>query len=272
MNTDFGKFAEQLLYYLCSRCVITVPYHPINKKNDGGHNHNGEILKYLGNRPPSSAGIITAYRYWRSCRPPQNIEAGMAAALATRTLPGTLTPTECAVNLIMQHSTDTWLRHGAEHPQHTYYHSDQPWPDLQSRHSVGSAVMDDPAAGWFAVDLDNHPFQAFVEHPVENHLGPPWSYTVGLLPYREFQRRRGELMHPADRDHLYARAQVPAQCWVFLYRDLDQHAQEPQLQQQAQSRLLTSTVPSIHYDDYVWLTRALRHLNNLARVRPSRLR
>lgn len=272
MSTDFGKFAEQMVYYLCSRCVLHVEHHQAQDKHSGRHSHNGEILEHLSSRPPTAAGIITAYRYWQSQRPPADIQAGIAAALVQRQLPANLTAVESAVNLIIQHQTDTWIRHGAEFTTEIQYDPESVWPNPDSRHPIGTAVVENPQHSWFAVDLDSHPFQAFEEHTVENLLGPPWCYTVGLLPYRVFLKRRGQLYHPPDRDHYYAESVAPAREWLFLYRDLDQHAQDPEQQQQAQQRLLRSGLATIHYNDYRWFAQMFRHLTNTARVQNSRLR
>lgn len=272
MSTDFGKFAEQMVHYLCSRCVLHVAHHTAQDKAGGRHSHNGEILQYLSNRAPTAAGIISAYRHWQSVHPPRNIQAGLAAALATRELPKDLTTVESTVLRIMQYQGDTWIRHGAEFTEHIEYLADQPWPNRYSRHQIGKAVLTKPGEGWFAVDLDSPPFQAFTEHPVENLMGPPWVYTVGLLPYTVFTKRRGQLQHPDDRDHYYAQVQAPASEWLFLYRDLDKHAQDAKQQQQAQQRLIHSGLACIHYDDYRWFAQMQRHLSNLARVHSSRLR
>jgi hypothetical protein len=95
---------------------------------------------------------------------------------------------------------------------------------------------------------------------------------VGLLPYTVFVKRRGQLHHPKDRDHYYAQTVAPASEWLFLYRDLDEHAQDAKQQQQAQQRLINSGLATIHYTDYQWFTHMHRHLTNLARVQNSRLR
>ena len=272
MSTDFGKFAEQMVYYLCSRCVLHVKHHTAQPKAGGRHSHNGEILAHLGNRLPTAAGIIAAYRHWQSCRPPTNIQAALAAALVQRQLPDNLTAVESAVLRIMQYQGDTWIRHGAEFPTEIHYDPESVWPNPNSRHQIGTAVLEHPQHNWFAVDLDSHPFQAFEEHPVENLMGPPWVYTVGLLPYTVFVKRRGQLQHPNDRDHYYAQTVAPASEWLFLYRDLDEHAQDAKQQQQAQQRLIHSGLATMHYADYQWFTQMLRHLTNLARVQNSRLR
>lgn len=256
----FEQFLDQFIHYMCSRCVISVPYHSIQDKTGGKHSHNGEIFEYLNDTAPSSDAILSAYHTWQSLNPPSNRQRELANSYNTarRTVPRT--SVERAAKIILDNIDDTWIRHGAEQPEHTVYSPRQTFPNHQSRISVGTQVLNDPAAGWFAVDFDRTPFGAFTEHPVENHLGPAWVYTVGLTPLRRFSLHSGKLHHPQDRDHYYAQADIAGRYWVFLYRDFDEHAIDLEQQQQSREQMHRSGVAAIHYTEYNKLIQLYRHL------------
>lgn len=246
-----------------------MPHHRQQNKAGGRHSHNGEILDLLQSYPPTSDRILAAYHEWQAHRPPRNIQAQIAQAYnrAHRTMPKTAE--ERAVKIILDNWSDTWIRHGQEQAGDVGPKS--VFPDPATRIPVGRAVLTNPGEGWFAVDLDSNPFSAFHEHRVELTSGYPWTYTVGLLPYRTFQLASGELQHPQDRDHLYARCSVPARLWVFLHRDFDHHALDLQTQQSTRTQMLKSDVPALSYSTYTLLVQLRKHLQQYSTVYPSRV-
>lgn len=267
------KFLETFVHYCCSRCIHLVPGHRAQRKRPGNHAHNGEFLRMIHDIQPSSDGFLAAYHAWRDLpeRGPDEyagLKGECRALLAEHMRNPTNTQPrdaeERAVRILLDHWDNSYIRHGPEHLWATDYNTKTRFPTLISRHDIGVAVRA-PNSEWFAVDLDAHPFRAFEEHPVENTQGPPWVYTVGLLPERIFQRFSGELYHPADRDHWYAAVNVPAKYWVFLYRDLDEHALHREEHEQNRHHLKTSGVPRIHYDDYLLLVQAYTHWRNYSR-------
>ena len=253
---------------MCSRCVITVPHHHLQDKSGGRHSHNGEILDLLAPVAPTGARLLSAYREWQRHRPPKNIQQEIAQAYNRPSQATPETAEERALLRIMDSTDDVWIRHGQEHPGPVS--PSAAFPDPQTRYTVGQAVLSDPSAGWYAVDLDSTPWGAFTEHSVELTSGLPWTYTVGLLPYSIFRELGGELQHPEDRDHLYARSSIAAGNWVFLYRDFDQYTVEPLTQAVTRAQLLRSGVPAIHYRTYSVLIQLYRRLREYSTVHPSR--
>lgn len=260
--SQFEQFLDQFIHYMCSRCVLFIPHHTAQDKDGGKHSHNGEIFKYLGNAPPTSDTILSAYHTWQSHRPPSNIQRELANSYNSRRRTVPRTSVERATRIILDNINDTWIRHGAEQPEHTMYSLRSSFPNHQSRIQVGTQVLEDPASGWFAVDFDRTPFSVFEEHPVENQLGPVWVYTVGLIPLRRFSEYAGQLHHPHDRDHYYAQVNIPGRYWVFLYRDFDEYAQDLNQQEHSRQQMLSSDVPAIHYNEYTKLIQLYRHLMN----------
>lgn len=262
------NFLQQFVHYMCSRCEGTPPHHREQNKIGGRHSHNGEILDLLDPVPPTSDRILAAFREWQKHDPPANIQAQLAQAYnrGGRVLPATAE--ERAVKIILDNYTDTWIRHGEEQPGTLSRNA--PFPDPHSRIVVGSMVNDHREQNWFAVDLDSTPFQAFEEHTVELTSGYPWTYTVGLLPRQTFLRLRGELHHPHDRDHLYARCNIPAKHWVFLYRAFDAYTLDRESQEGQRQVLWNSGVPAIHITEYRLLTQLVRHLTHYSSLPYSR--
>lgn len=261
-STDFLLFLEQFIHYMCSRCIINVPGHSIQDKTGGRHSHNGEILDLLDTVEPNSDRVLAAFHTWQNHSNPVNIQSSLASAYNKQIRSVPRSPVEWAAKSIMDNWNHSWLRHGLEQTELAVYNRRLPWPAPETRIPVGQAVLTAPEHNWFAVDLDRMPFQAFEEHPVEIHSGYSWCYTVGLLPMPWFNRYHGELYHPKDRDHWYARVSVPARYWVYLYRDFDQHTQEPQHQHQARDLMHSSGVPAIHITEYHRLVQLYRHLLN----------
>lgn len=269
------KFLEHLIHYQCSRCITNIPKHKTQDKTGGRHSHNGEFLRLIRGVPCNSDTMLNAYHAWRDLPNLSPIategvkgECKQILANATRSknIPEPRDAEERAIRLIIDHWDQTWIRHGGENLRYVQYEPQQPFPPLKSRYWVGEAVMN-KTSEWFAVDLDCTPFRAFEEHQVELRLGPPWVYIVGLVPERIFQRYSGELLHPKDRDHLYARAQIPTKHWVFLYRDTDEHCEKPDEIHHNMHYLKTSGVPRIHWDDYRLLVRAVQNWRDQYAVR-----
>jgi hypothetical protein len=263
------KFLQQFIHYMCSRCIISIPHHTVQDKTGGRHSHNGEILDLLQPVAPSSDRILSAYRVWQTHAIPRNMQSQLAQAYncADRVIPAT--PKERAVKLILDNWSDIWIRHGEEQPG--VLAPKAVFPDPDSRWTTGHMVNNHRDQNWFAVDLDSNPFSAFHEHRIELTSGYPWTYTVGLLPYSTFRQANGELQHPQDRDHLYARCNIPARHWVFLYRDFDQYTVDLQQQQAQREVLLNSGIASLHIDEYQSLVQLYKHLTHYTGVSYSRV-
>lgn len=262
------QFLQQFVHYMCSRCIVSVPYHTLQDKTGGRHSHNGEILDLLAPVPPTSNRILAAYREWCRHNTPVNIQHNLAHAYnnAGRIVPAT--PKERAVKLILDNYNDTWIRHGEEQPG--VLAAQAPFPDPASRWIVGCMINDHRDKNWFAVDLDSTPFAAFDEHTVELTSGFAWTYTVGCIASTTFFKYRGVLHHSKDRDHLYAVCNIPAKHWVFLYRDFDEHTQDLQQQTTQREILLNSNIPSIHIDEYRLLIQLYKHLKHYTSLPYSR--
>lgn len=258
MQTRFTAFLEQFIYYCCSRCVLGVQGHPIQRnKGDGRHAHNGEILPHLAGVEPTADRIIAAYQRWCAVNK-IHCEEKIARAYTQGQPSATDDPTMAAVRMIFEYEHSTWLRHGLELPNQHRYGSGEPFPPMNSRHRVGIGGHSEYL---YAVDTDRWPFRAFDEHPVENCMGPPWVYTTGVLPLERFS---GSLRQLADRDHYYAYGTELEDRWLYLYRELDEHAQDPLDQNRARDALLASNLPRIHWEEYSRLETLIRHLRNLA--------
>lgn len=268
MHNPLYQFSRQLIHYICSRCELNIPGHTPQTvpEGSGQHSHNGEFLRCLDSRPITGAGIIAAYRLWLNTEDRVNRQRSLARALQHpgRIVP--VTPQERAISMIVGYTADSWIRHGAEVPEHTDYTPSTAWPTAHSRARVGTAVLQHQDHTWYAVDLDRPPFRGFDQHPVEQFSGQPWSYTVGLLPVSRFRRQGGVLYHPPDRDHYYARSAAPADQWLFLYRDFDENTQEPEAQQAARQRLHRSDVPQLHWQEYTEFAHLWHHLQTLNTV------
>ena len=262
------NFLEQFVHYMCSRCITNIPHHTIQDKTGGRHSHNGEILDLLAPVPPTSDRILAAYHVWQAHTIPSNLQADLARAYNTAGRTVARTAPERALRTIIDNISDVWIRHGQE--QAGAFAPRLPFPDPESRIAIGTMVNDCRDQGWFAIDLDSTPFAAFEQHPVELTSGYPWTYTVGLLPMTTFQRYRGTLHHPADRDHLYARCNIPAKHWVFLYRDFDDCILDAPVQLEMRNCLLNSGAPVIHIDEYRRLIQLYRHLREYTAVPYSR--
>lgn len=261
-------FLQQFVHYMCSRCIIDVPHHTQQSKTGGRHSHNGEILDLLEPHVPDSNRILAAYREWQTHPTPSNIQQHMAHAYNRGQRVYPRSNTERAVKLILDNINDVWLRHGPETSDPILPRAG--FPELQNRWQAGDLVLHQAAQHWFAVDLDSTPFAAFSEHTVELTSGLPWTYTVGLLPYRRFTSAGGVLHHPKDRDHLYAQGQVPARHWVFITREFDEYTQNLQQLQSQRQQLLESNIPHINNQEYNCLIQLYRHLQHYTTVRFTR--
>lgn len=262
------NFLEQFVHYMCSRCITNIPHHTIQDKTGGRHSHNGEILDLLAQVQPTSDRILAAYHQWQTHTIPRNLQTELARAYNTAGRTVARTSKERAVKLIIDNITDVWIRHGQE--QAGAFAPRLPFPDPESRIPIGSMITTHKEDNWFAVDLDSTPFAAFEQHPVELTSGYPWTYTVGLLPMKTFQQYRGTLHHPRDRDHLYARCNIPAKHWVFLYRDFDDYILDAPTQKEMRNTLLNCGVPALHIQEYHRLIQLHRHLREYTTMPYSR--
>ena len=225
--------------------------------------------------PPSSDRLLAAYQAWLNlpdltASPYDGVKGECRQRLAqAMRMPGRPEPQDAeqrAMRILLDHEADTYVRHGPEETRLVDYHPERDFPPLDSRYNIGSAVQA-PNSTWYAVDLDRQPFRAFVEHEVELGLGPPWVYTVGLVPLRIFARYTGELYHPADRDHYYASSRIPTRHWVFLYRDPDEHSEDPDAVRKTQQTMKRQGVPRIHWDDYQLLWTIWHNWHNIYAAR-----
>lgn len=269
------KFLEHLLHYQCSRCYTLIPGHRAQPKDGGRHSHNGEFLRLIQGIAPTSDALLGAYHAWRDLPEKGRNSTDGIKGECRQTLaqamrrPQSQEPRdaeESAMRLIVDHWQDTYIRHGGENLRFIDYTPTEPFPPMKSRYWVGEAVMA-PNSEWFAVDLDANRFRAFVEHPVENQLGPPWVYIAGFTPMRIFRRYNGELWHPPDRDHYYARCQIPTKHWVFVYREPDEYAENPDAVNHSIQLLKRSGVPRIHWDDYQTLHTVMHNWHNIYNTR-----
>jgi hypothetical protein len=269
------KFLEHLLHYQCARCYPHIPRHPTQDKTGGRHSHNGEFWRMTQGIAPSSDALLAAYQAWLN-RPDLTErstdgvkgECRQQLAAAMRR-PGRIEPQDAeqrALRILVDHWDSTYIRHGPESLRQVDYDPNQPFPPLASRYYVGEAVMA-PNSQWYAVDLDRPPFRVFEEHVVELSLGPPWVYIAGFTPVKIFHRGGGELFHPQDRDHYYARSQVLTRHWVFLYREPDDSCEQPDAVWESIHRLKRSGVPRIHHDDYNFLVRVMHNWQTNYEVR-----
>jgi hypothetical protein len=249
---------------MCSRCVIGADHHNPQDTTDGSgrHSHNGEILQYLRGAAPGAERILTAYAEYLRHDPPKDIQAQLAHGynnpVRAKRLPQT--PVAVAARRLMDHRNETWIRHGLEQTAHADYQLGTLFPPPDSRYDIGDQARGPKRSlQRYAVDQDRFPFVDCSEHRLDWDSGAPWAFTAGYVPLSVFEQHSGTLYKPADRDHLYARADILAEQWTYVIWEYGHRVDRIQQQTRAREQLLHSTLPVIHI-------RSVRKLSQLTNI------
>lgn len=260
----FTEFLKLFVYYLCSRCEQGAHHHEPQEIPDGSgnHCHNGEILHLLDPVNPAPYRLFAAFNEYQRHDPPAYIHAQLAQAYNTATPHRKRTNPilERSVEYVLANTRRTWLKHGCEQPEEMHYEKNAAFPPLHTRSHVGSMGTTHRDAQAFAVDTDTWPFLTCSTHPLDSTA--PWGYISGYIPLTRFS---GELLQPADRDHYYARGEVPTHQWLFVYKDIPESEQalHNNLQDIRNQKLMTLHVDTIKY--LYTLTTKLQNISDVKR-------
>lgn len=263
MQSDFEDFLDLFIHYMCSRCRIGAGTETPQDTTDGSgrHAHNGEILAWIKPVEPNSLRILSAYAAYCHAGRTRQLQYIFANAYNRPSLK-TLrhTPETVAAQRILDHKSETWIRHGIERPKYMDYTNPQlMYPPKDTRYDIGDSVRKHTDENRYAIDLDRWPFTTCSEHKLDQQTGAPWAFTAGYLPISVFKKLQGTLHTAADRDHLYASSNIPAIEFTYIIWDFGTRVNQLHEQRAAQEQLLHNGLPTIH----IRTTRKLYELTTL---------
>ena len=277
MQKTLKTFLQSFIYLLCSRCeagAFDPLYQPQKvEPGSGSHCHNGELADLLGAHPPSIERIGSAYLSYLADGSINSIARGYNNPAHVKKLLGTIPDPEFrALVRLHTHRDDTWLRHGLEHVEFApeAYRPLVPYPPKDSRFAVGNMLNEQNwSQGYYAVDVDRWPFVGCTDHWIDDDCGQPWAYVAGYIPLQTHVKYHGTIHNTPDRDHYYARAEIPAEQWTFIWRQIPNRAVKRKEQQTAlYAHLLPSTLTTIELDTLKYYMRLVDKLQVHAQIRP----
>lgn len=221
----FRNYLNLLMFYLCPRCGgETLQWHPpdstmTREKNAGGFHHKGAFINALEGKGHWSASDIieaTSSVYRSVDKEKVPLENEFIASLDAEAPPAPSTESFFrGLRRLAEYSHETFIRHGVERPRFADYRNGASFPTKGSQHEWGFVYE----RGVYAIDTDVVPFNGCSSHYLRGGVDRTfaWSYCAGYIPLSLFQERGGKLIKTDEREHYYAKSEIPVEEWIFVW-------------------------------------------------------
>lgn len=162
----------------------------------------------------------------------------------------TLLPT---INFFLNNKNSVYLRHGIEMYDPLNYSKNEVYPKkcamcwadgvliynketFESSWTNKNPKNNDCQIG-YPIELDMFPFCETIDSyknrkwPSDNQYGHcsnhdalfSWNKLKGYIPYKEFDKKGGKVIHSNKRDHLYAVSEINVYDWVFVFQNIEKN-------------------------------------------------